>query len=314
MRFLQHIVLNCTNRKRQGAIPGVQLRDIPPADVSIRAAAWVDAIANAQSIGPAESVYLGEYWQAGMGLARLVAAQGPVSVSVLSAGLGLVDAYDKIPAYAATFNRGHPDSVCADPAASPASVRRQWWDEIANWSGPGGDRKRRHLADLARRPGARLLVCVAPDYLDAAADDLRAAYKLLGDDRLVVVAAGEPEEGLSEVWVRCPGQLRMRLGGSMSSTALRATRAVIQSLDRLEALDANRARRTIADLLRSTEPLPKYERTRMTDSDVLAWIRTDAKVNPRANKSAALRRLRDQGRACEQARFGRLYDVVGRSQ
>jgi hypothetical protein len=162
---------------------------------------------------------------------------------------------------------------------------------------------------LARTPGAQVLVCAAPDYLDAAADDLRAAYELLGDDRLVILAASEPEEGLSEVWVRCPGRLRMRLGGSMSAICARAAQAVIESVDRIETLDAHHARRVIADLVRSADPLPTYKRSRLRDGDVRAWIRTDARAHPRsANKSAALRRLRDLGFACEQGRFGRLYD------
>lgn len=305
---IQHIVLSCTYRKRKGAAPSLRLRDIAAEEIPRRVAAWTDAVAAAPSARPVNELYLGEYWRAGADLARAAERNGPAAVSVLSAGLGLVGLDDDAPSYAATFTSGHPDSVCVGQSAAPTRVRRQWWDELASWQGPPGHHGARRLVDLAGTPGARLLVCVGPDYLDAVADDLRAAHKVLGDDRVIILAAGEPMEGLSDVWVRCPGQLRMRLGGSMASTGVRAARALIEAA-RDEVLDARHARKVIARWMRATDPLPTYKRTRMTDDEVLEWIHADADAHPGSvNKSAALRRLRDHGQACEQGRFGRLYD------
>jgi hypothetical protein len=305
---IQHIVLSCTNRKRRNASPSPRLRDFPAGEIPRRVAAWTDAVSAAPSAQPVKGLYLGEYWRAGADLALAAERNGPAAVSVLSAGLGLVGVDDEAPSYAATFTSGHPDSVCVGQSAAPTTVRRQWWDELAKWRGPAGHHGPRRLVDLAGTPGARLLVCVGPDYLDAVADDLRAAHKVVGDDRLVILAAGEPMEGLSDVWVRCPGQLRMRLGGSMASTGVRAARALIESA-RDEVLDARHSRKVIARWMRATDPLPTFKRTRMTDDELLEWIRADAVAHPGTmNRSAALRRLRDHGQACEQGRFGRLYD------
>lgn len=308
MTSTHHIVLSCTNRKRGDASGTLRLRDFHAGEVAARVADWTSAISSARPTASVGELYSGEYWRAGADLARAAAARGRAVVSVVSAGLGLMGLDDEAPSYSATFTRRHPDSVCFEEHTAPTSIRREWWEEIAAWRGPAGHRGPRRLVDVAGTPGARLLVCVGPDYLDAIADDLRAAHKVVGDNGLVILAACEPIEGLSEVWVRCPGRLRMRLGGSMSATSVRAARAIVESLDHQENLDARRARKVIAGWMRSTDPLPNYQRSRLTDDDILSWIRVDAKAHPdAANKSAALRRLRDAGHACEQSRFGRLY-------
>lgn len=311
MTPIQHIVLSCTNRKRISAVPGLRLRDFPFTDTQRRANAWIEAAAHANAPIAAGDLYLGEYWRVGTGLARSAAVRGQTSLSVLSAGVGLVHTDQPIPSYGATFAQRHPDSVCTHQAETPSAIRRQWWNALAAWPGPAAVRGARRLADLADTPGARLLVCAGPDYLDAVADDLRAAHTVLGDDRLVVFTSTEPFEGLSEVWVRCPGQLRMRLGGSMASTTVRAARAVFEALGRGDSLNADVARRRVDSLLRNADPLPHFNRVPLSDREVIEWIRADAEANPNAaNKSAALRRLRTEGFACAQGRFGSLYPVA----
>lgn len=309
MTPIQHIVLNCTNRKRTQVAPGPRLREVPKGDIRERANAWTAAVADAHPSSTARDLYLGEYWRAGLNLARAAADRGRTSVSVISAGLGLIHADQRVPSYGATFARRHPDSVCAQQSERPSTIRRLWWDQLASWPGPAGAKGPRSLTELAGTAGARVLVCVGSDYLDAVADDLRAAHKVLGDDRLVVFASGAPLDGLTEVWARCPGQLRMRVGGPMASTGVRVARAVLTSLGRGDSLDARVATQRIAGLLRDADPLPQFDRARMSDEELIAWIVEDAKSHLGSrNKSAAIRRLRGSGRACEQGRFGELYD------
>lgn len=312
MKSTQHIILSCTNRKRTNGSPGNRrLRDISPAGPGLRVASWIEAISTVPPWGPARELYLGEYWKAGLELSAESARQRNTEVYVASAGLGLVHSDSRVPGYAATFTRGHLDSVVLGESGSLTAARREWWEALADWAGPGDCVAPRRLSDLAATSGANLLVCVGPDYIDATADDLRAAQKVLGDDRLVIVASGDAPEGLAEAWVRCPGQLRMRFGGSMSSTGVRVARAMLERLDPNEPLGARQARGLIKVFLTNTKPLPLFGRDRLSDGDVLAWIRADAGVHPgTTNKTAALRRLRNEGRACEQSRFGRLYDAA----
>jgi hypothetical protein len=281
-----------------------------------RAEVWIERMSTAPVAVPAELLYRGEYWREGLALANAAASRGPTEVSVVSAGLGLIRGDTGIPSYAATFTRGHPDSVVGGSDA--AGDRRRWWEALADWDGPERHRPEQHrprrLAGLAHSPGARFIVCVGREYIDAVADDLRAAHKVLGDDRLMIIASGPAPEGLSEVWVHCPGRLRMRLGGSMASTGVRAARVILEELGTRGRVPVAEARAVIDTLLRDAAPLPHFNRVRLSDDEVLAWIRRDARSNTSArNKSAALRRLRDSGRACEQARFAELYDDAMRA-
>lgn len=306
MTSIQHIILSCTNRKRADASPTSRLRDLPRTDLVGRARTWIESLCSSPTVGTPSELYRGEYWREGLALAAVAGTRGRAELSVVSAGLGLVRGDAALPSYAATFTQRHPDSVVL-AGGNASSDRRRWWDLLAQWAGPAGEGPRR-LADLAATPGSSFIVCLGPDYLDAVAEDLRLAHKRVGDDRLAIVSSAPPIDGLSDVWVRCPGQLRMPLGGSMASTSVRAARMILESVD-AGPVSATCARAVVQRALKKAAPLPQFERERLSDDQVIDWITDDARWHAESrNKSAALRRLRDSGRACEQGRFGELYD------
>ena len=63
----------------------------------------------------------------------------------------------------------------------------------------------------------------------------------------------------------------------------------------------------LARLLASQSPIPRYNRTKRSDGELLEVIaaRLASTSAPSANRM--LRELRDSGLACEQRRFSRLY-------
>lgn len=306
-----HIVLSCTNRKRVGAEAYPRLREVAGTDAEPRAARWIDRINSVAGGRPVHELYIGEYWRSGVELASTASRYEATQVWVLSAGLGLVHFDDVVPAYGATLASGHPDSVVTSDTGRRHEVQQAWWTALAAWKGPNDGGRPRRLAELAALPDARLLLCAGPDYLEAAAADLAAAHRVLGEGRLAIFGSGNPLSGLASVWVRVPGHLRMRFGGSMSSTGARAACAAVEELAPSGSLDAPRARERVERWAATTDPLPRLERKRLSNQEVEDWIVEDARGHPdSSNKSAALRRLRDGGRACEQSRFGRLYDAV----
>lgn len=304
-----HIILSCTARKR-ALEPGYpRLRSVGRAPVPVRIARWAALVSTAPWRYVAADLYAGEYWQMAKELESRAESTGQVSVSVVSAGLGLIGIRDRVPMYGATLAARHPDSVLAtsDPTA-PSYVRRQWWDELAR-----AEVLRRHgprrLVDLGEDGSeARVMVCIGRDYLDAVATDLTALAERLGDpERVMVFASGAPLAGLKECWVAVSGSLRLTLGGSLSSTNLRAAKAVLAELGTLPP-NADKARSIVAALTATAGKLPTYDRQRQRDDAISDWIQHHLAEVPNATKTAALRRFRDEGKACEQARFGRLFD------
>lgn len=307
-----HIVLSCTARKR-ALEPGYpRLRSVGRVPVSDRVAQWAALVSTAPRRYVAADLYAGEYWQTGIELTSRAELAGATRVSVVSAGLGLVGIHDELPMYSATFAAGHSDSVlAASGSAAHSQMRQQWWDGLTRAAVLGHHRPGR-LVDLAEQePDASVMVCTGRSYLDAVAGDLTALVERLGDpERVMVFASGAPLAGLERCWVTVPGNLRLTLGGSLSSTSPRAAMAVLAELG-TSPPSADRARSIVGKLAAATGALPSFDRRRQGDDMILEWILDYLAEVPNGNKTAALRRFRDEGNACEQARFGRLFDHAG---
>ncbi|HMR94310.1 MAG TPA: hypothetical protein PKE05_02130 [Microthrixaceae bacterium] len=304
-----HLVLSCTNRKH--APPGVypRLRDVGGRDVETRAAAWIETVAAAEPRMPARELYAGEYWTTALALADECRRHMTTEVWVISAGLGLVRIDDRVPAYAATLATGHPDSVAR--GSEGRGARETWWHRISTWDGPSSASGPRRLADLDVSGGSTVIVCAGRTYVDAVAADLAALRARISGDRLLLLSSGEAPANLEDPWLSVPGQLRMRFGGSMSSTSTRACREAVRRLAPAGDLRALAVRGLLNEWVQDSAQLPLYDRKRLSDDDIKRWIERDVVSNSgAANKTASLRRLRESGAACEQARFGRLFEFV----
>ena len=306
-----HIILSCTARKRGLESGYPRLRSVGRVPVSDRVAEWTALVATTPRRFVAADLYAGEYWQTGMQLASCAEPLEQISVSVVSAGLGLVGIHDKVPMYGATLAAQHPDSVLAtSDLATSRHVRRQWWDELTCAEVLRRDGPQR-LVDLGQvGSSTNLMVCVGRDYLDAVASDLTDLIECFGDsERVMIFASGKPLAGLEKCWVAVSGSLRLLLGGSLSSTNLRAAKAVLAEHGSLDP-NVDEARSIVATLTAMAGGLPYFQRRRQRDDVILDWIQDHLVKVPSATKTASLRRFRDEGNACEQARFGRLFDYA----
>lgn len=304
-----HLVLSCTNRKH--AVPGAhpRLRDVRGKDVASRASNWIETIESVEPQVPASELYAGEYWVAALALAEECRRHSLTQVWVISAGVGLVKLDDHVPAYAATLASGHPDSVARGGEGRDA--REAWWLALSAWGGPRGTTGPRRLADLDTADGSTVIVCAGRTYLETVASDLVALQAKSSEDRLLLVSSGGSPAGLEPAWLSVAGQLRMRFGGSMSSTAARVSRGAVERLAPSGKLSASATRALIAEWVEESAPLPHFDRKPLSDAELARWIERDLDRNEGAtNPSASLRRLRAAGSACEQGRFGRLFSQV----
>ena len=304
-----HVVLSCTARKRASESEFPRLRSVGRAPLPARVEQWADLVSATPSRYVAANLYAGEYWQAGMRLASRGGMAGQTRTSVVSAGLGLVGIRDEVPMYSATLASRHPDSVLAtSDTVAHSQVRRQWWHELTR-TGVLGRRPPRRLADLADASSdAGVIVCLGRNYLDAVATDLTELVQRLDDPgRAVVFASGTPLAGLEGCWVAVPASLRITLGGSLSSTSPRAAMAVLAELG-ASTLSAAKARSVVSTLSTTAGELPSFDRRRQCDDAISEWILDHLAEAPNGSKTTALRRFREAGNACEQARFGRLFE------
>lgn len=277
-----------------------------------RAAEWTSRLESARRTVAALDLYTGNSWYVARDLRNTLG--NDCLLWVLSAGFGLLGADDDIAPYGATLAGGHADSVVRRTDPDGASrVTRTWWGALCDWRGPNSQTNRhREIASVAaERPADLFVVCAGRSYVDAMADDLAlAASRLAAPERLIIFGSGEcPDGRLRRSWVRVPTRVRLAVGGALNSLYVRVARHTLVGDDPSHA-DVRGAQALVDRLAASVERPPEVRRERASDEEIADWIKRELLDEKHISKSAALRKLRTGGRACEQNRFGHLFDEV----
>lgn len=261
---------------------------------------------------PALELYEGDHWAVARELPEIARAAGfRPSLWVASAGYGLVPTDVKLASYSATFAAASPDTVIlpnSDPRAAPAA----WWRALSRRRLRGSDAPRQ-LAELTANSNRRtaFLVVVSTPYLRALGEDLVTAAGTCGDSgRMIVVTShpGPAAPSLRDAWVPAAAPLRLALGGSLTSLHARVARHLLAGLSPT-TFGPRVARETVKRLLARTPDLPQFDRARLDDGKVCDWIRAELKRDQSVSHTQLLRRFRDAGNACEQARFRGLFTI-----
>ena len=297
-----HVVVTCTNRKTRAVPEQLHLGSVPGGDSDERARQWIRRISADDSPRvAARDLYAGEHWM----ISRALAGEetgNPAQLWACSAGYGLIRADALVRPYAATFTTGHPDSV---PSGTDGAAA--WWQALSMWEGPtpGQPRSIRALAEAD--PAASFLLVLSASYLCACREDIAVASKLVHDwDRFMVVSAGARNPGeLGGVLVPGDARLQACLGGTRQALNARIAAHLVSAGIRSRA----EACRQLAHLLAQQPPLTRYERKKLGDTEVLALIKDGLDQSPGTSASRLLRQIRDAGYACEQSRFGHLFQV-----
>ncbi|MGC4109606.1 MAG: hypothetical protein QM747_04100 [Nocardioides sp.] len=281
------IVVTCTDRKSVQPSLDLQLRSLGAGGLDARASAWSRRIDAARSRLPLRSLYRGETWAQVAELERAAERAGfRPHLLVASAGLGLVDAETKAPAYGATFSSGHADSV-----GETVYENQQWWSAL---NAP------KHAIDSALA-GPTVLI-LSKTYADAMAPALAA----ITGRRDVLVFGGSNAIAAS---ARIPADLGLRraLGGTANSLNLRTARAWFDLLPHPD-IALYRQHPKWAAWVSDTRQSDHYDRTPLSDAALESYVQRVRTEDPTISRSRALRLLRDSGLACEQKRFAQLFE------
>ena len=305
------LLVSCTDRKTLPTPKALQLRGIAKRNSVLEACEiWADSVSSVIETGTTlrlRDLYGGEYWKLAL------AAGEEANLLIASAGLGLVGPDSKGPGYGATFVAGSPDSVLRfDQHEQKSSVRSEWWDGLAS-NGLGTKSWIKKTSDV-------VLVAISSSYQEALSGDLE---KLATTGRQVIVMSGSPQipqlRDIENIHHVETGQwLRMILGGSTPCVGIRFAAHLLNedkwhSIAEIES-ELNRMERQY--LSGRGDKLPVFNRTTQTDIQVTNWIKqmikSCNKQNMKPSKSQFLREYRNSGFACEQKRFGALFEEVSK--
>jgi hypothetical protein len=294
----------CSRRKRAAIHPDLRAANLNPASLDELAEGWVARVRGTKPVVRATDLYGGR----GLVEARRAASAASGQLSIVSAGLGIVDAEQAVVSYSLTVAAGDPDSVLARTKAPTRPSPADWWGALQRAFGLSGGGFTRALAETE----GVALIALPGSYLDLVADDLLAlAPDALSRVRLI----GPPREavpiGLRGVWMPYDARFDGEGGpfpGTRSDYAQRAARHFAETVLRttMDADAATHAEMVEVELRPLSATLPPHRKAG-TDAELIEVIR--ALVPQTGGRSGETLRLlrRKAGRACEQGRFRRLF-------
>jgi len=301
-RATLHVIVTCANRMSRPIPAHLQLGDVHGDTQAERARGWIARLSGAGSVPqvPAAQLYAGEHWSVARRFPAMHLPEEEVRLWVSSAGYGLIPAEAPVMPHHATLTPGQADSV---PGPFPS-----WWSLLSEWSGPLPGHPRSICALVAADPAAVFMLVLSKNYLRACGEDIAAASECLADpDRLFIVSAGGRPEGELEAFaVPADGRLQALFGGTRRALNARIGAHLLEYGIR----SREEASGYLARLLAAQSPVPRYNRKRQSDREILDTITTRLASAPATTASRMLRELRDAGLACEQRRFTVLYRQV----
>lgn len=307
-----NVVVTCTKRKTRTPVSQLRLGEVAGATPEARAALWVDRLKAASSDRVrALDLYAGDHWSVVRSLPGAGARSGiEVRLWICSAGYGLVPAEAGLHPYSATFSDRHADQVHRFTGLSRRESHRRWWAALEPWEGPQPGEPRT-IRDLAQRTPEIPIVMVGSDsYLDPLAPDLRSTLGVLASPDLLIMISGGTKRsaGLDQNLIPFDARLNSVLRGPLMSLNARVVRELLVSGTELSAPATTE---WLAELGRELPHFKYPVRERISDDEVIAFIRGELVDNPRARWSPLHRKLRETLRlACEQKRFRDLFVTV----
>jgi hypothetical protein len=305
------LVITCAKGKRLPTPPSRQLRRVGAGPAAERVTAWVRRLDSGPGGAvPASCLYRGDHWQAAVDAAGTVERAGGQSW-VCSAGYGLVPFDAPLRSYSATFTPTDPDSVLRLPGSPGTPAGSAWWDALATWAGPAPGCPRRIADVAAASPPDRLVAAVSEPYLRALTPDLLAARaRLRTPNRLIIICVGAPKSHpLAENLVPCDGRVQAAVGGALAAVNARVVRRLLDEIEPATwSLPVVRDR--VAAWLGEAVQPERPARRRVSDAEVLVFVRRRLDTEPTASASALHREFRASGWACERVRFAALFHAV----
>jgi hypothetical protein len=296
-----HVVVNCANRKSRPIPPELQLGDVSGPSTGERARRWIARLGQtciAPHI-PAVDLYAGEHWSVARTFHALHRPGEAVHLWACSAGYGLIPAGAPLMPYHATLTRGQADSVPGDP--HPGG---QDWE----MAGTGPGRPRTIQALVAGNPTAVFMFVLSKNYLAACGSDIAAARAGISDlNQLLIVSAGARARGeLASHLVPADARLQAHFGGTRRALNARIGAHLLSA--GMRGMDE--AAEHVTRLLAAQSPIPRYDRKKQSDREILDRIRERLAQDPALSANRLLREFRDAGLACEQHRFSRLFRTL----
>lgn len=334
-----YIIANCANRKR--VPPIAELKSLSHiVTIEERVAAWWKKLNHASATSTqngnlfqenkgrikVRNLYIGSYWATVRSLPEIAETSGfDASLWVISAGYGLIASDAQIHSYSATFTSGNENSVTNGERDGKYrdKLLRQWWDNISGFSLPDNSNPRKISHLLRENSNDKFLVIASADYLTAIEKDLLEGIRELAspDNILIITSKSFSSDDLQNNLI--PGDARLQCQGNcvkkcdkhlvprgVRGTISASLAAAIIKKTKEVGFNTQVIKQFVEKRIEESPHLARFDRTRLNDEEVRKFISQELKMAPSGSYTFILRRMRDEGWACEQKRFKSIYWTV----
>lgn len=300
-----HLITNCTSNKRKFCSkPPIALSEIKKNKNESVVKEWLELLHYNGETVAAIDLYLGDHWS----IAREIYKKNKL-VWVISAGWGLINIETPIYPYNATFTKGDPNSVSyPDVNNSAIQQNRKWWNDL---------HKRRCLDFSIEKlfedfSGDYFFIAVSPQYINVIEPELAELKKkgvITSKNTFILTSGKGLQESLRELQYLVSEDFCSILGGSRISLNIRLARYLMEGCDSHDDIQefVTQKYNLLCD---SSKPAKKYDRIKLSDEEVISFIKKVITDEDIRSATAGLKKLRSKGMACEQKRFGHLFKVV----
>jgi hypothetical protein len=292
----------CTRRKRGVVDPSLRASALHAEAIDRVARVWIARLYAARGLVPAEQFY------SGRGAVEARAAAGVLGARLyfVSAGLGVVDATQEVPAYSLTVSAG--DADCVASAVRGAFSPALWWRALNDALG----RRENGLTDAISRCEGLSIMALPSTYLELIGEELAALpLSVMARVRLIGPPRGVVRPEFAKAWMPYDARFDNADGPNPGTKADFAQRAARHFAEAVVSIAPSADAITHAEMVdQCLKPLsaPVLPRRKVsTDAELIEVIRGLLPTSG-GRAGATLRLLRHQaGRACEQGRFRRLF-------
>ncbi|WP_143275368.1 hypothetical protein [Bradyrhizobium canariense] len=265
----------------------------------IVATQWITKVDRLPRWGAAETFYAGRAF----GLAKEAANLSAARFYILSAGLGIVPASRPIPVYGLTISPRHEQSVLRkivgdfDPA--------EWFSSLL--TGVHSD----EWSDVAGGNSGRILTALSRPYAEMVAASLSNAPRRMLERLRIFGTSLEAALPVNLHAAIAPYDERLNaiFPGTRTDFAQRAMLHFVKSVATKPSKGRDDDFAAVRSSLKNLKLPRLVQRPRVTDEEILAVIKRRLRMQTGAARMLAALRHED-GVACEQSRFARLYRIA----
>lgn len=294
------IITNCTNRKRHGGQPPLELCTSGSQSLRAVTASWAQRVMANDATRPAESLYTGRSVQDAKWVAQKLGAE----LMFASTGLGLIGGEQPCPPYNLTVAA---ESKSIRPWLESLDLHpSDWWDAINDhWRRPNP------IASLAQRTDINhILIALSASYIDLIANDLiQIEPKNRSKLRFFTSRPGIQRlpEGFNYLAMPYDERLESsRLAGTKADFPQRSMRHFVEFLA-APTYSPNTDHQQVSIAMSELTAVDIIKRRRASDEEVKSLLMA-AWESHNGSSTKLLRYLRDDALvACEQSRFRGLW-------